>query len=296
MLVPKNTGKRKALITAIDDGITLGLFPADASAGTVELALPSMQVHLFWALTGPQYCQFNPHYGRELPEGQSFFLFNPIADQPVQLKFDKGGEGVGLSISFDKLHRLFMAGLEQGLEIPFLQNPGTDKPVYEQRACEPTWNVLLKSLLDADHAPGALHAVRHGLILQLLGLYFDHSAPNTAACPFLRDQETVRKLKDAKEHLLRDVFNPPTLKELSKQHGLNEYQLKVGFKEIYGSTVYGYVMDAKLQKSRLLLDSGRYSVNEVAFQIGYQNPSHFIAAFKKKFGTTPKKYTASRGL
>lgn len=86
------------------------------------------------------------------------------------------------------------------------------------------------------------------------------------------------------------------MKELSKQHGLNEYQLKVGFKEIYGSTVYGYVMDAKLQKSRLLLDSGRYSVNEVAFQIGYQNPSHFIAAFKKKFGTTPKKYTASRGL
>jgi AraC-like DNA-binding protein len=76
---------------------------------------------------------------------------------------------------------------------------------------------------------------------------------------------------------------------------LNEYQLKVGFKEIYGTTVYGYVMDSKLQKSRLLLDSGRYSVNEVAFQIGYQNPSHYIAAFKKKFGTTPKKYTAARG-
>jgi len=54
-------------------------------------------------------------------------------------------------------------------------------------------------------------------------------------------------------------------------------------------------MDSKLQKSRLLLDSGRYSVNEVAFQIGYQNPSHYIAAFKKKFGTTPKKYTAARG-
>jgi len=31
-------------------------------------------------------------------------------------------------------------------------------------------------------------------------------------------------------------------------------------------------------------------VNEVAFDIGYTNPSHFIAAFKKKFGTTPRKY------
>ncbi|MEY4865071.1 MAG: hypothetical protein RLZZ114_500 [Bacteroidota bacterium] len=295
MLPDKNTAKRKAVITAIDEGVTVGLFPADATAGSVDLTLPAMQVHLFWALTGPQYFQFSPHYGRELPEGQSFFLFNPKTDQPVQLQFAAGGEGVGLSLTFDKLHRLFMTSSENDLDIPFLQNPGTDKPVYEQRASEPTWNVVLKSLLGADHAQGALHVLRHGLILQLLGLYFDRTAPNTAACPFLRDQETVRKLKDAKEHLLRDVFNPPTLRVLSKQHGLNEYQLKVGFKEIYGTTVYGYVMDAKLQKSRLLLDSGRYSVNEVAFQVGYQNPSHYIAAFKKKFGTTPKKYTAARG-
>jgi AraC-like DNA-binding protein len=40
----------------------------------------------------------------------------------------------------------------------------------------------------------------------------------------------------------------------------------------------------------VLLDTGKYKVNEVAFQIGYTNPSHFIAAFRKKFGITPKKY------
>ena len=34
----------------------------------------------------------------------------------------------------------------------------------------------------------------------------------------------------------------------------------------------------------------KYKVNEVATQIGYTNPSHFIAAFRKKFGVTPKKY------
>jgi AraC-like DNA-binding protein len=39
-----------------------------------------------------------------------------------------------------------------------------------------------------------------------------------------------------------------------------------------------------------LLDSAKLQVNEVAYQIGYNNPSHFIAAFKKKFGVTPKKY------
>ena len=87
---------------------------------------------------------------------------------------------------------------------------------------------------------------------------------------------------------------PPGLKELAKICGLNEYQLKMGFKEIYGNTVFGFLLDHKLDHSRVLLDSDKYQVNEVAYQIGYTNPSHFIAAFKKKFGITPKKYLLSR--
>jgi AraC-like DNA-binding protein len=54
--------------------------------------------------------------------------------------------------------------------------------------------------------------------------------------------------------------------------------------------VHSFLLDHKLDQSRLLLDSGKYLVNEAAYQIGYNNPSHFIAAFKKKFGVTPKKY------
>ncbi len=41
------------------------------------------------------------------------------------------------------------------------------------------------------------------------------------------------------------------------------------------------------------LDSGEYNVNEVGLKVGYSTSSHFIAAFKKKFGTTPKKYLMS---
>jgi AraC-like DNA-binding protein len=93
-----------------------------------------------------------------------------------------------------------------------------------------------------------------------------------------------------KEHLLKNIDTPPTLKELAKIVGLNDYQLKVGFKEIYGNTVFGFLLDHKLDHSRILLDSAKLQVNEVAYQIGYTNPSHFIAAFKKKFGVTPKKY------
>ena len=36
--------------------------------------------------------------------------------------------------------------------------------------------------------------------------------------------------------------------------------------------------------------SNKYSVGEIGLRVGYSTPSHFIAAFKKKYGTTPKKY------
>ena len=94
--------------------------------------------------------------------------------------------------------------------------------------------------------------------------------------------------------MLKNLESPPGLKELARWAGLNEYQLKAGFKEIYGNTVHGYLTDHRLDHARLLLDTKKYQVAEVAYQIGHTNPSHFIAAFKKKFGVTPKKYLMAK--
>ena len=98
----------------------------------------------------------------------------------------------------------------------------------------------------------------------------------------------MRKIKNAKDYILQHMEAPPTLKELARLMGLNEYQLKAGFKEIYGNTVFGFLLDHKLDSARVLLDSMKFQVAEVAYKIGYTNPSHFIAAFKKKFGVTPR--------
>ena len=70
----------------------------------------------------------------------------------------------------------------------------------------------------------------------------------------------------------------------------------MGFKQIYGDTVYGFLFDYKMDYARKLLDSGSYNVNEVGLKIGYSTGSHFISAFKKKFATTPKKYLMSSPL
>jgi AraC-like DNA-binding protein len=48
-----------------------------------------------------------------------------------------------------------------------------------------------------------------------------------------------------------------------------------------------------MELARKLLESGDYNVTEVGLKIGYSTSSHFIAAFKKKYGVTPKKYFIS---
>lgn len=48
------------------------------------------------------------------------------------------------------------------------------------------------------------------------------------------------------------------------------------------------MLDYKLEVARKLLDSGHFNVNEVGLKVGYSTASHFITAFKKKYGVTPK--------
>jgi AraC-like DNA-binding protein len=86
---------------------------------------------------------------------------------------------------------------------------------------------------------------------------------------------------------------PPTLKELSEEIKLPLNRLKEGFKQIYGDSVFSFLFDYKMEVARKLLAGGSHNVNEVGLKVGYSASSHFIAAFKKKFGTTPKKYVMS---
>ena len=74
---------------------------------------------------------------------------------------------------------------------------------------------------------------------------------------------------------------------------MNIKKLKEGFKQIYGETVYGYLLDHKMNEARRMLNAKQHNINEISLRLGYSTSSHFISAFKKKFGTTPKKYLMS---
>ena len=91
----------------------------------------------------------------------------------------------------------------------------------------------------------------------------------------------------AKEYLVQHIDTPPSLSELARLAGLNEYKLKHGFKEMYQTTVFGYLAEKRLELARDYLSDPNKSVTDIADLLGYSSIQHFSYAFKKKFGHSP---------
>ncbi|NOT76080.1 MAG: helix-turn-helix transcriptional regulator [Cyclobacteriaceae bacterium] len=289
-VLAENTLKDKIRVMYERDDISLGIVENTAN---IPIELPTQVkksiIHFYFCMEGHAVFEFGPHYSREIQKQWNYFFYNPEKDLPFNLKLSANSRIVVLTISLESLHKLFVHDA-----LPFLKPENINRKFYDEREIPAHLYVVLNQLFSMQVSETSEKLYYQAKALELLSLYFSAKKPNTESCPFLNDEETVRKIKHAKEFLLKHMEAPPSLKELAKQAGLNEYQLKVGFKEIYGNTVYGFLLDHKLDHSRVILDSAKYQVNEVAYQIGYTNPSHFIAAFKKKFGVTPKKYLMAR--
>lgn len=244
-------------------------------------------IQFYFSLSGNFTFLFGPHYELELKEGRSFFFYNPEKEMKFRIKAEGHARLVGIFITIEKLHSLFLEGTE---ELSFLAKDNANQKLYQEMGIKPGIAISLNQLYQHQLSENAARIFYKAKTLEILSLFFSKRTPDTEVCPFLSDEENVQKIRKAKNLLIDDLLTPPTIARLSELVELNEHKLKSGFKEIYGNTIGGYLLDYKLEKARLMLDTGKYQVNEVAFAVGYQNPSHFIASFKKKYQLTPKKY------
>ncbi len=218
-------------------------------------------------------------------------LYNPSKPLPINLKLSNYSSVVSLVISIKKFHGLFS---EDADHIHFLSPENNTKKYYDTRNITPAMSVVLSQILEAKIHESIKPLYFKGKVYELLSLFFNKNEDtDVEQCPFLVDEENVRKIRKAKEIILNQMTEPPTLQGLASEIGLNVKKLKEGFKQIYGETVFGYLLDFKMNEARSMLDTKQYNINEISIKLGYSTSSHFISAFKKKFGTTPKKYLMS---
>jgi len=106
---------------------------------------------------------------------------------------------------------------------------------------------------------------------------------------FLKTEYDKERIIYAREYLIKHLDMPPSLSDLARAAGINEYKLKKGFKETFGNTVFGYLAETRLDLAKTDLLEKTKSVSEIAFELGYSSVQHFSNAFKKKFGVSPGK-------
>ncbi|MEZ4792253.1 MAG: AraC family transcriptional regulator [Gelidibacter sp.] len=292
----KNVAKGSFDETKIDDGFFVLTYQNERDAiEVVEREMDSGFIQFHFCLKGSAKFSFNEgRYALGLLEENSLLLYNPQRDLPINLEMNPNSWLVSVLISIKKFHSLFSLEADY---ITFLSDDNKDKKYYKDGKISPSMAIVLTQLIHFNLNPSIKNLYFKGKAYELLSLYFNRSEDaNVEQCPFLVDETNVIKIRKAKDIIISRMAEPPSLQELSDEIGLNLKKLKEGFKQIYGDSVFSFLFDYKMEVARKLLESGQHNVNEVGLKVGYSTASHFIAAFKKKYGTTPKKYLMSVSL
>jgi len=96
-----------------------------------------------------------------------------------------------------------------------------------------------------------------------------------------------RCLENARHILQEKVGEPPSIKTLSRQVGLNENYLKRDFHKLYGMPVRQYTIKLRMEKARQMIRESDLPVQEICAGLGYTNRGHFAELYKRYFGITP---------
>lgn len=252
-----------------------------------KVGLEYLQFH--FCVSGKLQFVFNEgHYKMPLKEERSLVLYNPQVTLPINILLDSGSSVVSLLIPIEKLHAFFS---KEAHFIAFLNEENKGKKYYKEHPISPSVITILNQILQRSPHPLVAPLYYRAKAMELLSLYYNMPQDiDIEQCPFLIDEKNVAKIRLAKEIIIKQMTNPPTLQELADEIQLPINRLKEGFKQVYGDTVFGFLFEYKMERARQLLAEGSLNVNEVGLEIGYSAASHFIAAFKRKYGTTPKRY------
>jgi len=289
----KNNAERFFLETKVDDGFFVLMYKNEESElQNVVKEIDSDFIQFHFCVKGSSQFVFNEgRYTLNILEENSLLLYNPQRDLPINLKIEPNSWMVSVLISIKNFHGLFS---QEAGYITFLSEDNKDKKYYKDGVISPSMAIVLNQLINYNLNQSIKNLYFRGKAYELLSLYFNRTADaDVEQCPFLVDETNVIKIRKAKDIVVSRIAEPPSLQELADEIGLNIKKLKEGFKQIYGDSVFSFLFDYKMEVARKLLEAGNDNVNEVGLKVGYSTSSHFIAAFKKKYGTTPKKYVMS---
>jgi AraC family transcriptional regulator, transcriptional activator of the genes for pyochelin and ferripyochelin receptors len=198
----------------------------------------------------------------------------------------------------DTLFQLIAESLEElPIEIRRCVEDNDEPRFDETNVITPAMRSTLEKILHCSFQGRTRQIYLEGQCLELIALKLEQlkepgQAPRNSSCSLNLDD--IDRIHLARQILIENFAHPPSLMELARRVGLNDFKLKVGFRACFGTTVFGCLHQHRMEMARQLFAERRMNVQEVAQTVGYASPSSFAEAFRKQFGVNPKSYLLSK--
>lgn len=146
---------------------------------------------------------------------------------------------------------------------------------------------LASDILHSGYRGAMATLWRESKALEFLAHQMDHLAERPIVSPTLSARELAR-VRDAHQHLLANLRNPPSLDELSQAAKMSARRLNQGFRQLYGMSVFEVLLEARMTLARTLVrERPELGLKHLAWMVGYSQLSNFINAYRRRFGVSP---------
>ncbi|MGD1900932.1 MAG: helix-turn-helix domain-containing protein [Geitlerinemataceae cyanobacterium] len=175
----------------------------------------------------------------------------------------------------------------------------SEEPYFHSGVITPEMQMVLHQYLNCPYSGAMQRMYLESKAVELLTLKLAQMVEMQEERPSngtnrLLNVDDMERVHQAREILVENMADPPSLPHLAAQVGIGDYKLKRDFRKAFGTTVFGYLRSHRLEQARQLLMGRQMSVSEVAEFVGYGSVSKFTAAFKRQFGVLPSSCLGKR--
>lgn len=106
------------------------------------------------------------------------------------------------------------------------------------------------------------------------------------------DEQFIRQSIETVE---QNISNPDfSVEDLSRALHMSRVALYKKLLALTGKSPLDFIKTLRLKRAAQLLDKSQFTISEIAYEVGFNNPKYFARTFKKEFGLLPSEYTAKK--
>lgn len=246
---------------------------------------------LFWQAKQCQEMAFYRNEGEEIVQWKGECIrpltIDLIDNEEIQIIGKGLKEGQGSDVK--QRYRLLLEEYEKMMIRPcdvvrFIH--GTFRLILNQLTAEGIMSPVIDEELDEKISRINLCRRKEALVCEIS----DILDIITKICRENTNNSTSKIIQEAKKYIQNHYQEDITLTALASQVFISPKYLSDLFKKETGDNYTSYLVSVRMEHAKRLLGQLNYKIYEIAEMVGYQNPKHFIKAFKKEVGMTPGEY------